>query len=212
MTDPEKPEAPGEGVGSPRASSSDEHLEHTASETVCPGWASNRCATCDCWLQPKPPKQLVAHRGALFDGTYRGNRLPAWMNPHPDDVRELQRQRDIRMAKRQMRWATEGPTEMGDKRRRALGVLKWAETKRWAHIPVGLRDTQISYAIYYLGALVNEGWLTRDEVLDTILVISDACGHSRDNKSHKGIEADVDRGLAAAARDGIAFDWESFHE
>lgn len=206
MTDPRNGSAPGAGVGRR------EQPQPTSVETACPGWASNRCATCDCWLQPRPPKQLVAHKGALFDGTYRGNKLPSWMDPHPDDVRELQRQNDIRMARRQMRWATEGPTPEGDKRRRALGILKWAETVKWPNIPVGSRDETIRDAIYCLGALVNEDLLTRDEVLDTILAISDACGHSRDNKSHKAIEDDVDRGLAAAARDGIEFDWESFHE
>lgn len=135
----------------------------------------------------------------------------AWETPHPDDIREMERQRAARMARRMMRLASEGVKPAGDKRRRALGVLKWAENK-WAATPVGQRDEAIKDAIYFLGAFVNEDWLTHDEVLDTILAISEATKHLGGNKSQYQIERDVDRGLEVAARDGITVDWEGFDD
>lgn len=185
-------------------------------ETVCPGFNSGRCATCDCpWTTEQPA--MVAPRGAaLVGGVYGGGRCHAGMNPdgvlpwqvpHPDDLLELKRRHAEREALRMMKRATGCEESAGEKRRRSVGILRWAEDKLAAAVN-GERDERTKDVIYFLGKFVNDGHLTPNEVRQAILSASESNGHRGGNKSVQQIERDIDRGLDKAARDGITVEWE----
>lgn len=74
------------------------------------------------------------------------------------------------------------------------------------------RDVATRDAIYELGKFVNEGFLTRDEVLQTIIRASQVNGLDKDkaNGGLRKIKANVPRGLDKAASDGLTVDWDRF--
>lgn len=136
--------------------------EQPATETPCPGWAANLCATCTCHQQrTEPAPKMLAHKGALFDGTYKGNQLPPWMVPHPDDVIEERRRRAQRQIEAEARQAAGGP--------RKSYLLAALRDEACNIVNDGRHNHQINVSAYKLRRkYVDTGDLTETEVAQTI--------------------------------------------
>jgi hypothetical protein len=94
-----------------------------------------------------------------------------------------------------------------DRRKRALGLLNWRiYTGRNAltKTPQGGRDDETNSALRYLAPLVNENWLTRDELADAIIDASHRTGHIPSNKSTQQVERDIERAVSKFTE---AFPW-----
>lgn len=125
-------------------------------EQPCPGWASNRCANCDCPWYVDPPR-MIAPKGATLQG-----RQIVWEQPHPDDIREIERQRAQRRAVSMMRSATEGQKSG---RGYAMAALR-GEAQNI--INDGRHNDQINISAYKLRKYVQQGGLTEQEVAQTV--------------------------------------------
>lgn len=102
-----------------------------------------------------------------------------------------------------------GPT---DRHKRALGLVhKWCFVARsrgrlpLASIPPNTRDTEIIEAMRYLAPLVNDGSITRDELVGPIIEASKRCRHIPDNKSAAFVTRQIDDAIAKFVE---PFDWD----
>jgi hypothetical protein len=94
-----------------------------------------------------------------------------------------------------------------DRRKRALGLLNWriyTGRNALAKTPQGGRDDETNSALRYLAPLVNENWLTRDELADAIIDASHRTGHIPSNKSTQQVERDIERAVSKFTE---AFPW-----
>lgn len=97
----------------------------------------------------------------------------------------------------------------GSERDRALGILRWAEN-RLSQIGEGVRDDATRDTIYYLGAFVNDGYLTENDVEVSIISASykNGLAYDRENGGIAKIRKDIPRGLTKAASDGTHVDFD----
>jgi hypothetical protein len=163
-------------------------------EQPCPGFASGKCATCDCpWYTPPPPIEckcsppgthfpaVYAPKGAAAFGVYGGGchvgmdtrGVMPWEEIHPDDMRELERERAAREAKRMIQQATGERTGKGY-------VLAALRGEAQNIIDAARTNNQINISTFKLRKkYVDSGDLTIDEVAQTIYDAAFERGYER---------------------------------
>lgn len=208
MTDPEKPEAPGEGVGSPGATDCDEHLEHTA-------W--QRCDGRICPWEEMPgvdrAQWSLAVHATLDDGLVlyvcKGGEIdPAMERHNRETFAAWKAARDAKWANRPRREVDADTT-----RKRALGLVDWwcftGDPRKGAPLArmlPGGRDELAKDLLRALAPLVNDGTLSRSELADAVIEASQRCGHIPGNKTVAEVERDVDRAIGKFTE---PFDWDA---